>query len=101
MQQPDTLIDEKPSFFRAGMIDWNIITTQQTHLKNDNRFNLGMGSVIAGGETNILLNYSTRIPFTSRNQFYQWHYVNEKNSVFKQITLGKFYPHATLPYSRW
>jgi len=92
---PDTLIERKYPFFRAGMADWSIVTTQQTDGLNDNRFNLGLGTMIAGGETNILLNYSTRVPFTSKNQFYQWRYVNNNSKIFKQVTAGKIFTRAT------
>jgi len=62
---PDTIIERNYPFFKAGMADWGVITTQQTSGQSDNRFNLGLGTMIAGGETNVLLNYSTKVPFTS------------------------------------
>jgi hypothetical protein len=92
---PDTSIERSYPFFKAGMADWAVITTQQTNGQSDNRFNLGLGTMIAGGETNVLLNYSTKVPFTSRNQFYQWRYVNNESKVFKQITAGKIFTRAT------
>ena len=92
---PDTIIERSYPFFKAGMADWAVITTQQTNGQNDNRFNLGLGTMIAGGETNVLLNYSTKVPFTSRNQFYQWRYVNNESKVFKQVTAGKIFTRAT------
>jgi len=92
---PDTLIERKYPFFRAGMVDWSVITTQQTDGFNDHRFNLGLGTMIAGGETNILLNYSTKVPFRSKNQFYQWKYVNNNSKIFKQVTAGKIFTRAT------
>ncbi|MCF4101532.1 hypothetical protein L1I30_07635 [Gillisia sp. M10.2A] len=93
--KPDTTIAKTYPFFKAGMLDWGITTTQQSISENDNRFNLGLGTIIAGGETNVLLNYSTQVPFISRNQFYQWRYVNNSNSVFKQITAGKIFTRST------
>jgi len=92
---PDTIIERKYPFFRAGMADWSIISTQQTNGINDNRLGLGIGTMIAGGETNVLLNYSSKVPFTSRNQFYQWKYVNNNSKVFKQVTAGKIFTRAT------
>ncbi len=92
---PDTIIERKYPFFRAGMADWSIISTQQTNGLNDNRLGLGIGTMIAGGETNVLLNYSSKVPFTSRNQFYQWKYVNNNSKVFKQVTAGKIFTRAT------
>ncbi|GGG42100.1 hypothetical protein GCM10011532_27390 [Christiangramia forsetii] len=93
--EPDTVIDRKYPFFKGGNLDWGITTTQQTNGPDDNRLNLGVGTMLAGGETNILLNYSDRIPFTSRNQFYQWRYVNNENKLFKQVTAGKIFTGAT------
>jgi len=92
---PDTTIGRTYPFFKAGMADWSVITTQQTNGQNDNRFNLGLGTMIAGGETNVLLNYSTKVPFTSRDQFYQWRYINNESKVFKQITAGKIFTRTT------
>lgn len=93
--EPDTVIERKYPFFKGGILDWGITTTQQTNGPEDNRFNLGLGTMLAGGETNILLNYSNRVPFTSRNQFYQWKYVNNENRIFKQVTAGKIFSGAT------
>lgn len=92
---PDTIIPTKYPFFRAGTLDWGIVTTQQSEIENDNRFTLGLGTRIAGGETNLLLNYSTRVPFESRNQFYQWRYVNNDNRFLKQVTAGRIFTGAT------
>lgn len=93
--EADTVLKRTYPFFRAGMIDWGIISTQQTQGIDDNRATLGLGTMVAGGETNILLNYSTRVPFTSRNQFYQWKLVNNESKLFKQITAGKIFTRAT------
>jgi len=92
---PDTIIQRNHPFFKAGSLDWGIVTTQQSEFENDNRFNLGLGTVFLGGETNLLLNYSTRVPFDSRNQFYQWRYVDNKSKLFKQITAGRIFTRAT------
>ncbi|MFD1095892.1 hypothetical protein [Salegentibacter chungangensis] len=93
--KPDTIIERKYPFLKGGMLDWGVITTQQTNGPEDNRLSLGLGTMIAGGEANALLNYSTRVPFTSRNQFYQWKYVNNDSKVFKQVTAGKIFTNAT------
>ena len=92
---PDTIIPKRYPFFRAGSLDWGVVTTQQSEIENDNRFTLGLGTMIAGGETNLMLNYSTRVPFESRNQFYQWRYVNNDNSFLKQVTAGRIFTRAT------
>ncbi len=91
----DTTINRSYPLFKAGIADWAIITSQQTNGQSDNRFNLGLGTMIAGGETNVLLNFSTKIPFNSRNQFYQWRYVNNESKLIKQITAGKIFTRTT------
>ena len=92
---PDTVLPVRRPFFKPGTFDWGIVTTQQTDFENDNRLMLGLGTMFLGGETNLLLNYSSRVPFTSRNQFYQWRYVNNNNNFVKQVTAGRIFTRAT------
>lgn len=92
---PDTLIKRSYPFFNGGNLDWAISTNQVSDGEDDNRFNIGLGTIIAGGETNVLLNYSTKVPFVSRNQFYQWKLVNNDSKLFKQVTAGKIFTRAT------
>ncbi|GAB2769749.1 hypothetical protein GCM10010465_14220 [Actinomadura fibrosa] len=93
--QPDTTISREFYFFEAGSLDWGVITTQNSQLQNDNRFTLGLGTMFLGGETNLILNYSSRVPFESRNQFYQWRYINNDSRFLKQITAGRIFSGAT------
>ncbi|MDT0676949.1 hypothetical protein [Autumnicola musiva] len=93
--KPDTSIARNYPFLKAGTLDWGVVTTQQENLENDNRFTLGLGTMFLGGETNLLLNYSTRVPFDSRNQFYQWRYINNTNKIFKQVSVGRIFTRAT------
>lgn len=92
---PDTIMPRSYPFFKPGFLDWGITSTQQTNFKNDNRLSLGLGTMFLGGETNLMLNYSTRVPFNSRNQFYQWRYVNNFSRLFKQISVGRINTRAT------
>ncbi|WP_424493588.1 hypothetical protein [Salinimicrobium sp. GXAS 041] len=91
----DTSIARRNPFFKAGMLDWGVVSTQQSAIENDNRLTLGLGTVLLGGETNLLLNYSTRVDFDTRNQFYQWRYVNNDSRLFKQVTAGRIFTRAT------
>src|SRR5690554_2668447 len=93
--EPDTLLQREFRLLRGAAVDWGVITTQQSNGVNENRFNLGLGGMIAQGEANVLLNYSDRVPFVSRNQFYQWRYVNNRNKLFRQVTAGKINTRAT------
>ncbi|MGB7784848.1 MAG: hypothetical protein WBL27_01995 [Salinimicrobium sp.] len=92
---PDTVVPRRYPFFKPGTLDWGVVTTQQTDFQNDNRLMLGLGTMFLGGETNLLLNYSSRLPFTSRNQFYQWRYVNNDNKYLSQVTAGRIFTRAT------
>ncbi len=91
----DTTYKRSYPFFRLGMVDWASITTQNSVGPNDNRFYLALGSVLAGGETNIALNYDDAIPFREREQFYQWRMVDNDNAALRQVTAGKLYTQAT------
>jgi len=92
---PDTIILQRRPFFKAGTLDWGVVTTQQSDIENDNRLMLGLGTMFLGGETNLRLNYSTKVPFESRNQFYQWRYVDNDNSLIKQVTAGRIFTRST------
>ena len=92
---PDTIIPQRRPFFKPGTLDWGVVTTQQSQIENDNRLMLGLGTMFLGGETNLMLNYSTRVPFESRNQFYQWRYVDNDNLLIKQITAGRIFTRST------
>lgn len=93
--EPDTSIARTYPFFKGGSLDWGVVTTQQSDFENDNRISLGLGTMFLGGETNLMLNYSTRVPFDSRNQFYQWRYINNESKLFKQVTAGRIFTRAT------
>src|SRR5262249_53185647 len=80
----DTTIGRKYPMFRFGAVDWSVVGTQYEGGYKDSRVYLGLGAVIAGGETNIGLNYSTNFPFREKEQFYQWRYVNNDNAALRQ-----------------
>ncbi|MHA4810544.1 MSCRAMM family protein [Flavitalea flava] len=90
----DTTIFRSYPGFRFGVADWSVVSTQDIHGQNDTRLNLGMGSVIAGGETNVLINYDNRYPFREREQLYQWHYVDNDRKELRQVLLGKYFPQS-------
>jgi hypothetical protein len=93
--EPDTTMARRYPLFKGGALDWGVVTTQQSEFENDNRLSLGLGTMFLGGETNLMLNYSTRVPFDSRNQFYQWRFVNNESKLFKQVTAGRIFTRAT------
>ncbi|MGN6618142.1 MAG: hypothetical protein ACTHJ5_13295 [Ilyomonas sp.] len=93
-EKADTNIARRYSLFHFGMADWSVISTQDIKGQNETRLNLGLGSVIAGGEVNAILNYSNNMPFTERQQYYQWHFVNNDQKGLRQVTAGKIIPQA-------
>lgn len=100
----DTTIIRSNSFFRLGMADWSVNTTEYINGRNsetqlqdwrDLRINLALGAMIAGGEANAVLNYDNNIPLTFRNQYFLWRYVNNDNHVLRQTMVGTINPQAT------
>jgi len=91
----DTVIPRKYPALHFGMADWSVISTQQFPGGTDTRLNLALGTVIAGGEANALLNYDNIVPFTEKQQQYQWHFVNNDHGALRQVTAGKIYTTVT------
>lgn len=87
----DTTIRRHPRFFSAGMADWAVQTRQFTKGTYEANVHLALGARLAGGEANVLLNYSNREAFRERQQNYQWRWVNNEHAALRQVTAGKFY----------
>jgi hypothetical protein len=85
----DTIIGRSYPFFRFGMVDWSVNTIEQLPGWNDVRLTLGLGAILAGGETKVLINYNNNEPFTDRQQYYLWRFVDNDNHFFRQIMAGK------------
>ncbi len=85
----DTTIKRSFPLFHFGMADWSVIGTQQIGQKEDTRINLALGSVIAGGEANFMLNYNTNEAFSEKQQYYYLRYVNNNRSWLRQTIFGK------------
>jgi len=91
----DSIIPRSRPLLHFGMADWSMISTQEIGTKTDTRINLALGSIIAGGEANFYLNYDTNEPFTEKQQYYNWRFVNNDRSYLRQTTLGKIGTDAT------
>jgi len=85
----DTTIERNHPFFDFGKANWAINTIQNPRLPVQNRFNLALGGLLAGGEFSGNFNYATNQELSSRNQFYRWRYVNNERRFLRQVTLGK------------
>ncbi|MES1218867.1 MAG: hypothetical protein ABUT20_25400, partial [Bacteroidota bacterium] len=97
----DTTILRSYPVFKFGMADWAVVNTQDVQQKTtDTRANLTLGGVVAGGETNISLNYYRNMPLNERQQYYQWRFVDNDNTALRQVTAGKiFTPSVSSIYS--
>jgi hypothetical protein len=91
----DTTLSRDKSLFHFGVADWSINTIQQTKGRRSQRANLNLGGMLAGGDFTTSLNYVTNQTFLSRNQYYNWRYVNKKNRYISEISLGKIAARST------
>jgi hypothetical protein len=94
-KKADTTIAKGFTWFRFGMADWGVIATQESGTTNNTRVNLGLGAIIAGGEANMFLNYSSNQPFDLAKQNYYWRHVNNDNKILRQVTAGKILTQST------
>jgi len=85
----DSVVRRDYPFFRFGVADWSLISTQRLNGESVNRLALSLGSIFAGGELNATVNYTDASPFNLRDQFYSWRYANNDLGLFKQAILGK------------
>ena len=87
----DTVVPRSNPNFHFGMADWALMSTQQSIGSAETRANLGLGAVLAGGEANASLNYSTLYKFDEKQQYYLWRYVDNDNQALRQIMAGKIF----------
>jgi hypothetical protein len=88
-KKADTTIKRTFSLFHLGMLDWSVLSTRELYFKSNTRITLGIGAMIAGGETDIFLNYYNDHPFKLKDQYYYWRYINNEFAPVRQVTLGK------------
>jgi len=87
----DTTLRRSYPLFHLGAADWAVISTQQNLGNTDTRFNLGLGALLAGGEANASLNYYSSQKFAEKQQYYQWHFVNNDFQALRQVVAGKIF----------
>lgn len=85
----DSTIKRNYPFFHFGTADWSINTSQQINGLNNNRFDLSLGAILAGGELTSRINYNDQSPFSEKQQFYQWRYADNNNKIIRQLMIGK------------
>lgn len=85
----DTNIYRNYPLFHFGMADWSVITMQDLKGTANTLFNLSLGGMLAGGETNISLNYNSGVKNSLKQQYYLWRHVNNESRGLKQLMAGK------------
>jgi hypothetical protein len=91
----DTTIGPGYQLFHFGTADYSVINLSGNQQGAQNtRIGLGLGGIVAGGETNIVLNYSSQEKNTERQQYYLWRHVDNSNAFVRQISAGKIYGQA-------
>jgi len=90
----DTNIGRSYPLFKFGMADWSAIATEEINGKSEARLNLTLGAMIAGGEATASINYNSMAPFTEKQQYYRWRYVNNDFKPLRQVMAGKIATHA-------
>ena len=85
----DTNIGRTYPLFRFGVADWSVLSSQEINGRTDTRMNLALGSMIAGGEATASLYYNSTDPFTEKQQYYLWRYVNNDFAPLRQVMAGK------------
>lgn len=93
--QADTILKNDHPRFRLGMYDWTVNSARTLKGYEDTRVNFAFGGVVAGGETQVALQYNNRNIFEARQQFYLWKYVNDNNSFLRQSFIGKIPMNST------
>ncbi len=98
-KKADTTLKRKFSLFNFGILDWQILNYKQLSGGNNLRVNTNLGAIVAGGETNIFISYTSGQPFDIKNQYYRWRYVNNDKAAIKQVTLGNLFVQSTASIS--
>ncbi len=90
----DTTIGLSHPLFKFGMADWSVIASEEVNGRSSTSLNLDLGSIIAGGETNANIYYNSSGPFSEKQQYYQWRYVNNDFKAVRQVMVGKIATNA-------
>ncbi len=84
----DRLYGIRPSLLTPGVMDWSITSRSGQGRKPDLDYNLSVGLEIAGGGFSSDVRHNTKHNFSDRNINWGWHYVNNQNSLLRQLRIG-------------
>ncbi len=94
-KKADTIIKNNFSAFHFGALDWQINSLQEIGGRTNTRINIDLGGMVAGGEASAYFNYNNLLPFSLKNQIYNWKYVDNQGAFFKQLSLGRIFTQST------
>ena len=63
-KKADTIIGRDYSLFHLGSADWSVVSSQLKGYQPSTRINLALGANVAGGETDVYLNYNSQQSFS-------------------------------------
>lgn len=97
----DTIIRRKRPLYDFGGISYSLNSTQQTNGNVFNRFQIGAGGQLFGGDFLSQLNYNSGTPITVNNFLNTYTYADNQQDYFKQFMLGNLRTQSisTLPSS--
>jgi hypothetical protein len=85
----DTLIGRKYHVMNGLSLDWSFLSNKLENKNFNNRYSLGLGTELLGGEAKIAMNFFNQLGFDRRQLFYNWRWIENDNKYIKQIQIGK------------
>jgi hypothetical protein len=86
--QADTTYPRSFPIFFPGVLDWSVYSTQARGTTTT-RGTFALGSAMLGGDTRAALHLTSSAPVTVQDVSFLWQYVNDDNTVLRQVFLGQ------------
>jgi hypothetical protein len=90
-KKADTVLQRQFSWLHLGVADWDLTSMQETNGQSKTRAGLVLGGTLASGEMSVLLNYDSEQGWPAGQQYFRWHYVNNRLSAVRQVVLGRIF----------
>jgi hypothetical protein len=87
----DTIVPRDYHFFKFGMIDWSLNSTQTTNQTIKNSVRFGVGAELLYGEINVSAYYDDQYKFDKQQLYYSWRFVDNDKKYIKQAQVGKIH----------
>ncbi|MDR3705753.1 MAG: hypothetical protein P4L28_07610 [Paludibacteraceae bacterium] len=85
----DTTYWRNYHWFKFGMMDWSYASSQAQKYTGESRGGIGLGAEVLGGEADVWLTNSDRYRFKREQQRYYLRWVQNENSIAKQVQIGR------------